>query len=512
MKKEIHIKYYLLFLFCLLSGTAAIAQDGTLDPSFNGNGFRIFLDSGSLSNRGNSIAKQSDGKLVTCGFSSFKNSNGYFTTVTRYNTNGTLDSSFGYKGTVRTQVDSVGSEGIVVKIQQDNKILVYANAYKYNNAGNPLSTVLIRYLPNGHLDSTFGKNGISQRIDVNKFASASKMLILPDQKIMVAATDNSDAFIARFKANGTLDSSFNKVGIYKYNMSFNFTSVAGMLQDPNGKLIVIGSGSNGGNMFYYIRRFNSNGTPDSSYSDDGVTNKLEGDVRGTRVVAIGYQDNGKIILAGDQGYSTRRLIIIRYNSDLSFDNTFDTSSSKVQVNGQLSSCKNAIVLADNSIAIVAAIGTNRDKLAVVHFNANGGFDQNFGTNGYFKGPEIFGAAGIVDQADGKLAFVCGEYDSTNSRYVQSVYRLRKTTLVGIQDVKSNTAAYLYPNPTSRNFHIAARSAIETIRVYDMTGKEISFALAAKDNEADISGYPAGIYTVEVLLEDKSRVCLRLLVQ
>ncbi|MBL0309602.1 MAG: T9SS type A sorting domain-containing protein [Bacteroidetes bacterium] len=511
MKTNLPIHFYLLFLACLAFTAPGFAQDGTLDPTFNGTGFQLLSDSGSLHNRGSSVARQTDGKLIACGYAEFIGLNNYFTVVTRYNTNGTLDSSFGYNGIVHTRVDSVGSEGAVVRIQSDNKILIYANAFKINQDRNPLSTVLIRYLPNGDLDSTFGTNGITQRVDVAQYASASQLLIQPDHKILVAASDYSDAFIARFTASGQLDSSFSHTGVFQYNVSFNFTSVAGMLLDPNQKLIVVGTGSNGGNMFYYIRRFTADGIPDSTYSDDGITNELSGDYRGTRISAIGYQSNGKIILAGDQGYDPKNLLMIRYNADLTFDNSFDTAACKVRVNGELSRSKSAVVLADNRIAVVAVIGDDYDKLAVVRFNANGGYDNSFGTGGYFKGPEVSVATEILEQADGKVAFVCGEWDSINSRRIQSVYRLRNTTVMGLEEVDENTSARLYPNPTTGRFRIASDKEVESIRVFDLLGKEMAIQLLG-NNEANASGYPAGIYQVEALMRDKSSIHLKMLLR
>ena len=75
--------------------------------------------------------------------------------LARYNINGSLDSSFGTGGKVITPVGSDADYGNSVAIQSDGKIVV--SGYSYNGTNDDFA--LVRYDSTGILDNTFGAAG-----------------------------------------------------------------------------------------------------------------------------------------------------------------------------------------------------------------------------------------------------------------------------------------------------------------------------------------------------------------
>src|SRR5262245_26622945 len=204
-----------------LFGSAQMVQatDGDLDPTF-GTGGTLMTDISRSTDLANAVAVQSDGKLVVVG-QTYKN-NDYSTedfVVTRYNTDGTLDTTFGRGGKVRTDFPGLAAVPSSVVIQADGKIVVAGGAF-------PLFTFLgnfeiVRYNPNGSLDRSFGSGGIVTTV-FPQGSYAFDVALQPDGKIIAAGTvfvdfnpgESSDTVfaMARYYPDGTPDTTFGNGG------------------------------------------------------------------------------------------------------------------------------------------------------------------------------------------------------------------------------------------------------------------------------------------------------------
>ena len=122
---------------------------GVLDISFSDDGWLLTNYSGSL-DYGNAITRQSDGKLVMAG--SFDGTSQDFGLV-RFNTDGSLDTTFDGDGRVNTDFFGNSDEANAIALQTDGKIVVAGSAY--NNATSKDEFALARYNPDGSLDTTF---------------------------------------------------------------------------------------------------------------------------------------------------------------------------------------------------------------------------------------------------------------------------------------------------------------------------------------------------------------------
>src|SRR3954469_1778949 len=136
------------------------AAAGGLDPTF-GNGGKVLTDFGNGNNSNefaSAVALQPDGKIVAAGYRFFGNSSeGADMLIVRYNTDGTLDSTFGNGGEVTTDFGLTDiAQGVV--IQPDGKIVVAGQTYGLFSVFGEFA--LAPYNPDGSLDSSFGNGGM----------------------------------------------------------------------------------------------------------------------------------------------------------------------------------------------------------------------------------------------------------------------------------------------------------------------------------------------------------------
>jgi len=182
-------------------------SNGNLDNSFGVNG-KVITDINSMSDVCKDVALQADGKIVVAGYSSNGN---FIITVVRYLSTGILDETFGNGGIVMTQIGNEDAFGQAVTIQEDGKILV---AGKSNSSGNYHFT-LIRYNTDGSLDNSFGNGGI--RVTIIGIDSEANSIAIDQDGYIIAGgrtySGNHNFALARYNENGNLDTSFGINGI-----------------------------------------------------------------------------------------------------------------------------------------------------------------------------------------------------------------------------------------------------------------------------------------------------------
>lgn len=157
---SIRVRFYFLAAVILAAGVLssffltkqAEAAAGTLDLSF-GNGGKVLTDIAQSNDEANGVAIQSDGKIVVVGSSSLGSISDF--AVLRYNTNGTLDATFGNGGKVTTDFNNQSDVATAVAIQRDGKIVVAGRT----SSQNQISFALARYNRDGLLDNSFHGNG-----------------------------------------------------------------------------------------------------------------------------------------------------------------------------------------------------------------------------------------------------------------------------------------------------------------------------------------------------------------
>ena len=270
--------------FCL----ARYNSNGSLDTAFDGDG-KVITD---LPNTqlGSDIVIQPDGKIVVAGQSSAGLDTEDFI-VARYNPNGTLDTTFNTNGYVVTPFPGLDNAHAVA-LQSDGKIIAVGQS--------SADFSLFRYNSNGSLDTSFDTDGIVTT-NITGTDIASDVIIQPDGKIIASGDAQGDFGIARYNADGSLDSTFDADGKVVADMGDFDRCLAAALQ-PNGKIVAVGNVQNSG---MAVARFNPNGSLDTSFHGDGkLITVITSSADNARGVAI--QNDGKIVVGGSPSNGTVR--------------------------------------------------------------------------------------------------------------------------------------------------------------------------------------------------------------
>jgi uncharacterized delta-60 repeat protein len=376
---------------CLLSA-------GQLDPTFGSGGIATTNFGNNLSTASSAIALQpADGKIVEAGSSiNAKSPNVGYIDLVRYNSNGSLDTSFGSGGTVQTKV---GYRPYIrgMTLQPDGKIVV---------AGwEGGESLLARYNSNGTLDATFGSKGIVLTA-FGSYGGASAWAVTTETvngqtDILtvggVSAGATGDAFaLARYTPNGSLDTSFGNGGTVVTQVSGGNADLAGVAIQADGKIVATG----GGGGYFTLARYNGNGTLDSTFGSGGLVQTTfllaNGTQAGGAGHAIAVQPNGEIVAAGNLN---NEAAVVRYNPDGSLDSTFGQGGMVLE--SQPSNFGTIALTSTGQIVVGGAQIVDR-------LNADGTPDQSFGNGG--AATVNLGRGAIMDlalQADGNIVIGAG---------------------------------------------------------------------------------------------------------
>jgi uncharacterized delta-60 repeat protein len=353
-------------------GVARYNANGSLDTSF-GSGGKVSTRVGKYWDTVAATAIQQDGKVLVAGDSMFMNHgtlSGHQINLVRYNTNGSLDSTFGSKGIVTFNfTNSSAAEAGDVAVQPDGKIVV---------AGwlpGPNGFALIRFNSNGSLDTTFGSGG-SQQIHVNSWTIpepdngwAVRLVLQPDGRMVVAGTatlpttpGNYDTFAAlvRVNSNGTLDGSFGNGGSVAQALGSTQSQTTGLALQQDGKFVVVGHAHNTHNnqLDLDLARFNSNGALDSTFHGTGL---LDLDISVTPY-DVAIQTDGKIVAAGVGSLpasSSSQFALFRVNSDGGVDNTFGNAGLVLTSITSSGDSANAVALQSDGKIVLGGDGLAR---------------------------------------------------------------------------------------------------------------------------------------------------------
>lgn len=325
----------------------------------------------------------------------------------RYLAAGALDSTFSTDG-IATPVPglNVNSSGV----QSTGKTIV-AGFSTGGPAAWSGAFVVARYNTNGSLDTSFGTAGIALATFENyspSLASATGMMVLPDDRIVVIGTGGtgiSRVFVTRFTAEGFLDSSFSSDGIMQIS-SFDGASLGAYVSDVvvqnDGKLVVAGFGipnQSGSQALFGVARINTNGTLDNTFDSDGTRyiSFTDGFSYSASGVAIDYAGNsasnpnyGKIVVTGyelNPSTGSRRIAVARLTTGGSLDSSFDGDGRLLRSfgSGFTHTSSLGIVVQPTGKYVLACNGWVGDistqDVGALRLNSNGSLDTTFGTAG-----------------------------------------------------------------------------------------------------------------------------------
>lgn len=355
-----------------------------IDPTF-GSGGRVATAVSPGEDAAFAVAIQNDGKIVTAGFAM-----AYMDfALVRYNADGSLDMTFGVGGIVRTDFNGGSDSASAILIQPDGKIIAAGEAITPPST-NP-HFAMARYNTDGSLDSTFGSGG---KVVLNASLTGDHIAALAlqsDGRILAAgyadnpalpAIDASDFAIARFTTNGSLDITFGVAGITTVDFIGKKDFANALIIQPDGTILVAGAMTSSYLQKIGLVRLTAAGMLDPSFGTGG---KVVATFQGTSdsAYAILRQADGKFIVGG-HSYASRYFGLARFNSDGTYDTTFANGGKRWDY--LVGTYKDLRSIAFGPDAKITAFGwalnisTGYDLL-IARYTANGQLDTSFGAQG-----------------------------------------------------------------------------------------------------------------------------------
>jgi uncharacterized delta-60 repeat protein len=368
-------------------GHSVLAGSSDFDATF-GTGGKTVTTMGVGASEIQKVVVQPDGKIVAVGYAQNSGSAVRQFAIVRYRADGTLDNTFGTGGRAFTTIPGGNAYANDVVIQSNGRIVVTG----FLDAGTRYSSIIARYHANGTLDTSFSGDGILvYNYDATSSDSGVSVVLQPDGKILVSSNSlitvgNSPVFsffISRFNTGGTFDTTFNNTGKTIGEFGNFTTGLAKIGLQPDGKIVAAGPGGNGSTIDFAAVRYNANGSFDGTFGNGGrvYTNFNGNDV----ARALTMLPDGRFVIAGYAGPSgDTSLMLVRYTANGGMDTTFGFAGFlSHNISSFNDTVESVAVQPDGKTVVVGRTGASltNNDFAIVRYRTNGLVDPTFGTGG-----------------------------------------------------------------------------------------------------------------------------------
>jgi len=265
---------------------ARLRTDGSLDPSFTGDGRKFigFNNNGTGDDRGAAVKVQPDGSIIVVGYAQASGTGNYDFAIARVTPNGTLDRSFSSDGkkTIAFNLGGTGNDRATSIALQDDGAIVIGGSVSSKMGDGDFGVARIK--KNGSMDKSFSGDG-RKTIAFNMGASledqATGVAIQADGKIVVggfaqvSATGDFDFAVARLTTNGELDTDFSTDGkkTVPFNKGGSDNDMAnGVVIQSDGKIVMFGHAlfTDPANTDFAVARLDEDGQLDTSFGTGGL--------------------------------------------------------------------------------------------------------------------------------------------------------------------------------------------------------------------------------------------------
>lgn len=320
-----------------------------------------------------------------------------FTTQPALAAAGALDVSFGTGGALSTDFGGTYDWAYAAVVQPDGKVV----AAGVSDSAGTYDFALIRYLPDGSIDPSFGHGGKVTTDFGASFDWAYALLLQPDGKIVAGgvtdASGSRDIALARYLSDGSLDPAFGDRGrVIGRLRPLSADTVYGLVLQPDGKILA------GATTFpdtvvlrpnadFMLARFLADGTPDTAFGVGGVvTTDFDGE-SWDEARALALQPDGSILLGGSTNpgnspgvlFGADQLALARYTPQGTLDGTFGSGGKVVLDGGTMVEAIRALALGPDGTIVAAGFvdGEHRGNLLCARFRPDGTLDPTFGQGG-----------------------------------------------------------------------------------------------------------------------------------
>jgi uncharacterized delta-60 repeat protein len=341
---------------------------------------------------------------------------------------GSLDPSFSGNG-ILTRDFGYRDEASSVTVVSNGAILVGAFAGRREEGTG--DNVVLGYRADGTPDASFGQNGVLRA------TAAGSVVEQPDGKLLLLGSTSTGVVIGRTSRDGSPDRSFGQdgVGVIARNMLGSpdcLGSPAGAALTRDGRILFTGAtgcgGEDGGELGIYVARLLADGRLDRSFGRAGVwTSRRACDAAG-----VAIQTSGRIVVAASTGntdYCTSgSMLLTRLRADGALDRTFgDRGRRLVRFPGSDSAGVNALATDHRGRLHIAGWASNR--FAVARVLPDGTLDRTFGRDGRVtrrattaEARETLGATGVTVGGDGGVTVSGALQTETRSRFALLRFR------------------------------------------------------------------------------------------
>lgn len=512
-----------LILALLMTTKLLLAQAGIPDPRFiNGGSIITYLQG---KHAAMDVTIDNNSNIFVSGIGSIDELDNEDFAVIKYFPNGVVDSSFGIDGVATMDFGSRNEYGASIAIQNDGKLVV-AGTQSIQQHG---LIAVTRFNTDGSVDNTFGTDGkvLFNPEYFSYYGWVEDMLIQPDGKILITGysyNGSSKTFLAiRLNGDGSYDQTFGAFepvfsndGTIQFNTFYNSVEVGNkVLLTQDSKIIIVGKTD----VFPLVLKLNSDGSIDNTFGDQGTV-KLNMRINqfGERLGGDGYsaalQSDGKILIIGyDDPIDKEDFGVMRLNTDGSIDSTFgNNGSSFIDYAGGNDWGRTILVDSDDNILLggdfnVKIIGDGDIRMGVARLNPNGTIDNSFDVDGMSYSMQ--GNIGVSMALSPDTALVLVGTSNNNNGFYASKFLTHSLTT----DVQTNKGIpnnfvleQNYPNPfnpsTTIQFAIPKAGEYKVI-VYNTLGQQVAELLNTQLQpgvhkvQFDASQLASGIYIYQL---------------
>jgi uncharacterized delta-60 repeat protein len=372
-------------------------NDGSTDNSFNLNTNLQTPDSTFIAK---AVVIQTDGKIVIGGYWNWAVSTDF--SLYRFTATGSGDMTFGTQGNASTDFRGYPDFLNGLALQSDNKIVAIGSASNGRND----AFAIARYNANGSPDNTFDVDGKRMTFIGSFNVYPLSLSLLSNNKIIAAGYNEppsgNNIVLAKYNIDGSFDDTFHGNGTITENFKQGSTVYTSTIEQSDGKVIAAGYLFNGSDYDFLVSRFNTNGSFDNTFSEDG-SQTISFLNSNDYAYALALQQDGKILVSGQAVNSANAdFALARLNVDGTIDNSFDGDG------------KQTTDIATNDIGSHLAIQTDGKILigantTLLRYSAAGALDPTF--NGTGRLTSIIPVNDFALQSTGKI--IIGGYRGYN---------------------------------------------------------------------------------------------------
>ncbi|NOQ71830.1 MAG: T9SS type A sorting domain-containing protein [Crocinitomix sp.] len=509
--KRYFLNPFSITLFLFIFQLNSLAQDGALDLTFGTDGI-VLTDIGVI-DEVRTLARQDDGKLVTGGFTGTIGA--YSFLLIRYNEDGSLDETFGVDGVTTTSLGLGEASCNSIRIQEDGKIIV-VGVYLLAEEG-PSDIAMARYNSDGTLDVSFGTDGIviTNSEDSEVWDGGMRVEIQADGKLLVMAfnyEDDLEFLLLRYNTDGTLDDTFGDEGIVAPIIGSYSDESEGLniLFDGDENILVVSSafGMGESHVNFSIVKYDSDGDLDLTFGTDGqvltnimVTDGISSNDYGSD---IAFQSDGKLVVGGMIYDEEGAFAVARYSAAGTLDESFGTDGVVFTEMPAWTECTSMLIQSNDKIILLghAAFEEYNEEFVMARYTANGVLDPTFGVDGLVKtdlspSPDYAEDFLIINNEKILVTGTEGGDFGVHSRVALAQYLIDYELSTVEYDVSEQNMA-IYPNPfndfTTVHFD-EVLTGNNTIVMYDLLGQQVYRTENITGNELQIdrAQLQAGLY-------------------